>query len=50
MNVGVVCEIFRVSADIFVCEKTGSPFTARLLLNPDLFRDGMLNPDLASPG
>ena len=22
----------------------------RLLLNPDLFRDGMLNPDLARPG
>ena len=22
----------------------------RLLLNPDLFRDDMLNPDLASPG
>jgi hypothetical protein len=31
-------------------ENLSSQMKRRLLLNPDLFRDGMLNPDLASPG
>ena len=32
------------------CSQHPTAFAMRLLLNPDLFRDVMLNPDLTSPG
>ena len=47
------CEL-TMTLDFLMLDVTSPPgpgtILARLLLNPDLFRDGMLNPDLASPG
>jgi hypothetical protein len=53
-----VCSFVRVVRvrRVSVCVKRrpvdsiSGALETRLLLNPDLFRDGMLNPDLTSPG